>query len=175
MSVQKILVDREGRHFYAGLSSDTKPTVTTVPVGSMFWESDTDAVYRAAGSAWALTNHQVSLGTNVAGERNPDSATNSYLVTRIECNITRLDIDQTETLVTAAPAHLIWAAGNDGNTGYSDFLDAAATGGGSTPKLRVNLGDGVNPMFFGGARFENGICVVGESAGHDITIGWRPI
>lgn len=111
----------------------------------------------------------------VGGERNTSSATNNYTVVHNECNVTRLDIDQTETLVTGVPAFLIWAVGNDGNTGYSDFLDAAATGGGSTPKLRVNLGDGVNPMYFGGARFENGICVDGESVGHDITIGWRPI
>ena len=111
----------------------------------------------------------------MAGERNEESATNSYLIARNECNVTRLDIDQTETLVTNAPAFLIAAVGNDGNAGYSDFLDAAATGGGSTPKLRVNLGDGVNPMYFGGARFENGICVDGESLGHDITVFWRPI
>ncbi len=173
--VEKILIDKNGQHYYAGLSSDTKPLATSVPVGSTFWETDTDAVYKAISSGWTLSNFQVALGNALAGERNTDSLTNSYLVVKAECNITRLDIDQTETLVTAAPAHLLWAVGNDGNTGYSDFLDASATGGGSTPKLRVNLGDGVNSMQFSAARFENGICVDGESSGHDITIGWRPI
>jgi hypothetical protein len=140
----------------------------------MIHGEDTATGLQIGIAATSKAAHTLEQGV-IGGERNTSSATNNYTVVHNECNITRLDIDQTETLVTNAPAFLIFAVGNDGNTGYSDFLDAAATGGGSTPKARVNLGDGVNPMYFGGARFETGICVDGESVGHDITIGWRPI
>lgn len=115
-----------------------------------------------------------TMATAIAGERNTDIATNSYLAVRQECNITRCDIDQTETLVTAAPCHVFAVIGNDANTGYTDLIDAAATGGGSTPKSRVNAGDGGTIHLYG-ARFENGLCVDGESAGHDVTVLWRPI
>lgn len=115
-----------------------------------------------------------SLATAIAGERNADSATASYLVVRNECNVTRCDIDTTETLVTNAPCHVFAVIGNDGNTGYTDLLDAAATGGGSTPKVRCDVAAG-SSLNLHGARFENGLCVDGESAGHDVTILWRPI
>lgn len=112
--------------------------------------------------------------SRLAGERNPESATASWLMSLPAGNVTRLDIDTTETLVTAAPCIVLTAVGNDGNTGYTDLIDANATGGGSTPKYRINLGDGVNPMHLF-ARFENGLCVDGESAGHDVTVTWWPL
>ena len=117
----------------------------------------------------------VSIMNNILGLRNPSSDTNSYLVAFGNYNITRCDIDTTETLVTSNPCLVFAVIGNDGNTGYTDLIDATATGGGSTPKLRVNVGDGTASQWFGGARFENGLCVDGESAGHDVTILWRPI
>lgn len=137
---------------------------------------DTDPNPTAFRSTATNTLHvpHVNLDTAIAGERNPDSATASYLVVRQECNVTRCDIDTTETLVTSAPCHVLAVIGNDGNTGYTDLIDAAATGGGSTPKARVNAGDGGTVHLYG-ARFENGLCVDGESAGHDVTILWRAI
>lgn len=116
----------------------------------------------------------VGLKTNIAGELNEDDAVNGRLRVLQACNATRLDIDQTETLVTNAPCYVLGAIGNDGNTGYSDFINAAATGGGSTPVMRVNLGDGVNILDSKGILFSNGLCVNGESVGHDITVFWMP-
>ena len=112
--------------------------------------------------------------SRLAGERNPSSATTSWLLALPHGNVTRCDIDQTETLVTNAPCVVLYVTGNDGNTGYTDLIDANATGGGSTPKFRINCGDGVNPQpIFG--RFENGLCVDGESSGHDVTVVWWPL
>lgn len=117
----------------------------------------------------------VSEQGNITAIRNPSSETNSYVVAFGNYNATRLDIDTTETLVTNAPCLVFGVVGNDGNTGYTDLIDAAATGGGSTPKFRVNAGDGSASQWLGGVRFENGLCVDGESVGHDVTVLWRPI
>lgn len=110
----------------------------------------------------------------LAGERNEGSATGSYMLSIPAGNATRCDIDQTETLVTASPCIVLMVTGNDGNTGYTDLIDANATGGGSTPKFRINCGDGVNPQPIY-ARFGNGLCVDGESVGHDVTVVWWPL
>jgi len=110
----------------------------------------------------------------MAGERNAGSPLASYLLSIPAGNATRLDIDQAETLVTAAPCIVLMVTGNDGNTGYTDLIDANATGGGSVPKFRVNCGDGLNPQLIF-ARFENGLCVDGESVGHDVTVVWWPL
>lgn len=123
---------------------------------------------------WGTKGQPAAMVNRVGGERNVDSDSNSYDVVRQECNATRLDIDTTETLVSAAPCHVLGIIGNDGNTGYSDLIDAAATASGNTPKMRVNVGDG-GALDLKGARFELGLCVDGESAGHDVTILWRPI
>lgn len=111
----------------------------------------------------------------LAGERNPESSDNSYLAVHCDCNITRLDIDTTETLVYSGPCRVYAVIGNDGNTGFTDLIDAAVTGTGATPKLRANAGDGVNAINLFGARFENGLSVDGESAGHDVSVIWRPL
>lgn len=85
MTVQKIAVDRDGLHFYAGLSSDAKPTASTVPVGSKFWESDTDDTYECSGSSWVKT--QVDL-RKLAGERNESSQTGAdYLSVSAEYDV----------------------------------------------------------------------------------------
>jgi len=72
MTVQAILKTNHGIHFYAGLSSDAKPTVTTVPPGSKFWESDTDELYISSAAGWVKS--QVAL-KRLAGERQEDSTT----------------------------------------------------------------------------------------------------
>lgn len=120
----------------------------------------------------------VDQATLLAGERNTNSSSNSYLVVKPESNATRADIGTTETLITDAPAHLLGVVPNDANTGYLDIIDASATGSGNTPVFRVNLGDGgaagVAVLTGIAARFENGICVDGENAACDVTILWRP-
>jgi len=55
MAVTKVVVARDGIPFYFGLSSDTKPTASTVPPNSKFYETDTDDVYVNTGSSWSLT------------------------------------------------------------------------------------------------------------------------
>jgi len=174
MAIQKIQVFDSGVHMYVGLSTDTKPRASIVPPGSTFWESDTDAMYKNAGNSWVLSNLQVSLGTALAGERNRNSPAASWLLAIPHGNVTRLDIDTTETLVSSLPCIVLTVTGNDGNVGYTDLIDANVIGGGSTPKYRINCGDGVNPHVIMG-RFENGLTVDGESAGHDVTVCWWPL
>lgn len=117
--------------------------------------------------------HTVEQGI-MAGERNPGSKTASWNLAMPAGNPTRCDSDTTETLVVPVPCAVLFITGNDGNTGYSDLIDANAIGGGGAPKFRVNCGDGVNPQpVF--SRFENGLCVKGESVGHDITVVWWPL
>lgn len=117
---------------------------------------------------------EASFKTLLAGERNVDSATASYIVVRNECNITRLDIDTTETLVTSAPCHVLAVIGNEGNTGYTDLIDASVTASGNTPQIRCDVAAG-SSLNLHASRFENGLSVDGESAGHDVSILWRPI
>lgn len=69
MAIKTIKRDA-GFHFYAGLSSDTKPTYTTVPVGSYFWEHDTDDTYRVATTGWVKIQTDLK---KLAGERAEDS------------------------------------------------------------------------------------------------------
>ncbi|MCB0247974.1 MAG: hypothetical protein KDI07_05300 [Anaerolineae bacterium] len=137
------------------------------------------AVNPITGQSYTNGAEDAYLSTLISGERNPDSATNSYLVVKPEANATRADIGTTETLITAAPAHLLGVIPNDANTGYLDIIDAAATASGNTPVFRVNLGDGgaagVAMLTGIAARFENGICVDGEDVACDVTILWRPI
>lgn len=170
MSVQKIAVNDDGIEFYIALSTDTKPTASSVPAGSKLWVSDEDETYINTGSSWVKSQKSIK---RLAGERQEDSATASYLLAIPAGNVTRLDIDQTETLVSAAPCIVLSVIGNDGNTGYTALIDANATGSGATPKLQPNVADGESlPVY---ARFENGLCVDGESSGHDVTIVWWPL
>jgi len=37
---------------FIGLSTDTKPVVSSVPIGSIFWESDTNIEYINNGTSW---------------------------------------------------------------------------------------------------------------------------
>ncbi len=123
---------------------------------------------------WGSKGVSVHQATRHGGERNTDSETNSYDVVRQECNVTRLDIGTTETLVTGAPCHVLGIIGNDANSGYTDLIDAAATASGNTPKVRTNVADG-GYVDLKGARFELGLSVDGEAAAHDVSILWRPI
>lgn len=148
-------------------------------VGGKYYNSTTGEWEQRPLNVTDEGNNNVNQATLIAGERNADSASNSYLVAKPESNATRADIGTIETLITDGPAHLLGVIPNDGNTGYLDIIDAAATGGGSTPVFRVNLGDGgaagVAMMTGIAVRFENGICVDGENAACDVTILWRPI
>lgn len=129
---------------------------------------------RKADGALSAVAVEANGSLSIAGSRNPGSATGSYGLSMPQGNVTRLDVDQVETLVTNAPCMVISVVGNDANTGYTDLIDANVTGGGSTPKYRINVGDG-GVINFGAARFENGLTIDGESAGHDVTVTWWPL
>ena len=47
MALQQI-----GVAFFSGLSSDTKPTLTTSNAGATFYETDTKKTYTYSGTAW---------------------------------------------------------------------------------------------------------------------------
>lgn len=109
---------------------------------------------------------------NLASERNPGTA-NQYGVAVPECNVTRLDIGTTETLVTASPCIVLGVIGNEGNTGFTDLIDAGAVASGNTPVVRCDVAAG-GQIDLHGAKFNAGLCVDGENAAHDVTIFWRP-
>ena len=45
-------IDRNGISHFIGASTDSKPTVTTLPPGSTYWEYDTQIAYIATASGW---------------------------------------------------------------------------------------------------------------------------
>lgn len=164
---------------YYGLSTDAKP-LQSVPDGAIFIETDSNLRYVWIGgdsgndTDWVELGSPVYLQAGLPSAINGSSATNARLRVLQACTATRLDIDQTETRVTDSPCYLVGAFGNDGNTGYSDFINASAVSSGNTPVFRVNLGDGANDKDFKGTLFSLGLCVDGESVGHDITVLWIP-
>lgn len=56
------------RHYFTGLSSDTKPSATTVPPGSEFWAYDTSTLYRNSGVAWEAVIKQTSITSDYRGQ-----------------------------------------------------------------------------------------------------------
>ena len=48
-----VLINRNVSKQYIGLSSDTKPTDTSVPVGSLFYCTDNKTVFIFNGTAWS--------------------------------------------------------------------------------------------------------------------------
>lgn len=108
---------------------------------------------------------------DLAHERNSGTS-NQFGVGVPECTVTRADVGQTETLITNAPCLVFGLIGNDGNTGDSVLRDAAAVSGGSTPVINAQVGEGVSTNLFG-AKFNNGLTIVGDDAAHDVTVFWR--
>lgn len=138
MTVQLATTDRDGLHHYVGESSDTKPTATTVPPKSSFWETDTDDIYWNNGTAWVKHQHDLK---RMAGERNTDSSTNDYQVVRNESNSVYINTTSAVTLGggAAGDAHLkgirIWAnfTGDLTIQGFADQAGAAQTRTLTTP------------------------------------------
>lgn len=65
----KMFTDKGGIEWWMGISTDTKPTGTTVPLGSYFVESDTKQQYRTnSAGAWVTLPDIVHLATLLAGE-----------------------------------------------------------------------------------------------------------
>ncbi len=67
MSVEKIKVSRSGLHVYVGLSTDQKPSVSTIPSGSKFLETDTSRVYIASESGWSHKIEDVEIAADYRG------------------------------------------------------------------------------------------------------------
>ena len=108
----------------------------------------------------------------IAGERNVDSADNSYLVTKNECNATVLQGTGAVAVSAGAPAHLlqvlILTTGTTATiTGFKDNLGAAHT---------VVLTAVADCQIFDmkGARCEAAL-IVTPSVDEDVVVFWRAI
>ena len=114
------------------------------------------------------------IDAHIPGARNESSTSTDYLRALPAATIERFDVGTTETLVTANPCILLGAIGNTGNTGATELRNAAATGGGSTPLITVDLGAGSSVDMFG-AIFTSGLTIDGANAAHDVTLIWLPL
>jgi hypothetical protein len=119
-------------------------------------------------------NLKASIETNIAGERNVSSSTNSYLVVKQECNITRTS-GTSEVLVSAAPVHVLGIIAESATAGTCTLRDAAATGGGTTGYTVTTLAS-VTPRDWDlkGARMETGLTYQVGTGGNYLIL-WRPI
>jgi len=94
-------------HRYVGLSTDTKPTGTTVPIGSTFYEYDTNDTYLTPDNTnWIIKDSKsvkkFSVTTTV-------SAATAYAANDV--------ISNTETASSATPWTFASTAGYNGGTG----------------------------------------------------------
>lgn len=73
-----------------GLSSETKPDISSVPLGSRAYEADTDETYIATPSGWVQKQASYKKG---AGERQEDSTTGAdHVATAEEWEATVIDL-----------------------------------------------------------------------------------
>ena len=137
--------------------------------------------YSADGVTTAVTADstglQTTLGTAIAGERNTDSATGSYLSVKDEWNYTSVDLSNNSTTVSAVPAIIgkIWVnvvlsahacpIKDNTTTVFSLPASAAAT-----------ISDATAYSFAEGTRFETSLIVdPDDAATGTIVVQWRPI
>lgn len=133
MTVQAVYKERS-KHFYIGTSADTKPTASTIPPGSMFWENDTDRFYRSSDAGWVETQGSFK---RIAGENNEDSTNGTDYLTAIPHCHTSDAIDlsnNASTTVWDGPCIVtgIWVEVTIGTA-------AATLDNGSTAKLTVPI------------------------------------
>ena len=106
----KFYTHKSGMQSWVGDSGDTKPTATTVPIGSSFYETDTHQRYRVDDTGawvnWAVPTYKTHAD---AGERIEDSTTGTdYSSTSMECGQSaEIDLSgNTSTTVYNGPAIL---------------------------------------------------------------------
>lgn len=186
MAVVKILVDEGGLHFYAGVAADTKPVYSTVPIGSSFWEVDTDLIYWAGATSWAAHYPVYALSSTLAMERNRGLA-NAYGAFVPEVNYTAFNphtaaavgtltagaAGATESVITASPCIVYgieWAS--DTSAGSVLLYDKAALAGTSIPyPVLYNAAQQLHGPL--GKKFNTGLTVIGTAAGVCCNVLWR--
>lgn len=114
------------------------------------------------------------LTRNIAGERNPDSPTNSYLVAKQEANPSRINATGTQ-IVASVPIHLYGFISNATTGGNISIFDASASG--VTASAIFVQPTNVNFILPVGVRFESGLVVSNtvSAVANDVTFLWRPI
>ena len=71
MTAVKSFVDRDGLPHYVGLSTDTKPTASTLPNGATFFELDLRRLFVVGESAWWLRRNyaETDRPSNYQGDK----------------------------------------------------------------------------------------------------------
>lgn len=110
----------------------------------------------------------------IAGERNQSSLTNSYMVTKQECNVTRVAATGTQ-IITTSPAHVFGFVSNATTGGNVSFFDATASG--TTATALFVQPTNINFVSPAAMRFESGVSIANTVSGvlNDISVLWRPI
>jgi hypothetical protein len=152
----------------------------TVQRGGWDWfqEAGLDTSGNVKTNAAGETVVNITLGDAISGERNADSATNSYLVTHGESNYTVVDeADGTAIAISSgAPAFLEGVYINEVLAGATIILEDGA----GNAVITIPAGgeaDVGSQLTFPSIRFNTSIvcnCEAGLSTGN-ITIQWRPI
>ena len=107
----KMLTDKGGLEWWMGISTDTKPTGTTVPLGSYFIESDTKQQYRTnSAGAWVSLAELVHLTTLGACE----DQTNSVCKTEMQMSYSSPKIADYQVKASPGFVHAISCEGSDG-------------------------------------------------------------
>lgn len=118
-----------------------------------------------------------TLATAIAGERNTDSATGSYLVVKDEWTYTSVDLSANSTTVSAVPAIIgkVWV-----NTVLSahacPIKDNTTTVFSLPASAAATISDATAYAFAAGTRFETSLIVdPDDAATGTIVVQWRPI
>ena len=132
--------------------------------------------YSADGVATAVTADstglQTTLGTAIAGERNTDSATASYLSTADECYYTVVDTSTDSVTVNNAPSLLLGVFVNTVLSAHTVILKDNTT---SVFTLPASLAAGTL-LRLPATRFETSLIVDPDnSSTGNITVLWRPL
>lgn len=177
MTVQTYKITKH-QHFYVGESGDTKPSATSVPAGSRFFETDTSREYWATESGWISAAIPVDLYGRIAGETNPDSATNAYLITRKQSNVTIISTTAAVTIGGGAAndTHLLRVhihtalAGTCVIAGFRDETGAAKS-------YTLPVGSVGTIDFEGALNAAGALTVTCSTAGDDdkVMVFWRPV
>lgn len=120
----------------------------------------------------------VNIASNIAGERNPDSATNSYMVVRDEVNMTIISTTSTSTIGggAAGDTHLVGLQISTALTGVCVIGGFGDTVGSSTSFI-MPVGSVGYKEFKGAKNNIGALTVTCPTAGDDnfVAVFWRPV
>lgn len=136
----------------------------------MLLEDTVDGSRQVKGTSGAM---HATLATAIAGERNPDSESNSYLVVREEWNYTVVSLAVDSTTVSAVPAVLGRVYVDAVMSAHAcPFKDGATT----VFSLVASLAAGTSFVGMVGTRFATSLIVDPDNAATGtIVVQWRPI